>query len=102
MYESYFRLTQRPFIPAPSAETYLPLGSTEFYKPAAMANLLGDLWSGGEPNWAGAISDPNVKLYLYGKSEPKPGRKMGHITAVARSVESARESVISSRTRLTA
>jgi 5-(carboxyamino)imidazole ribonucleotide synthase len=80
----------------------VPLGSTEFYKPAAMANLLGDLWSGGEPDWFSAMEDPNVKLHLYGKSEPKPGRKMGHITALAGSVESARESVINSRARLTA
>jgi len=67
-----------------------------------MANLLGDLWSGGEPDWFSAMEDPNVKLHLYGKSEPKPGRKMGHITALAGSVESARESVINSRARLTA
>jgi 5-(carboxyamino)imidazole ribonucleotide synthase len=80
----------------------LPLGSTEFYKSAAMANILGDLWSGGEPDWAGAVADPNVKLHLYGKSEPKPGRKMGHITAVAGSVEGAVESVKRARTRLTA
>jgi len=80
----------------------VPLGSTEFYKPAAMANLLGDLWSGGEPDWFSAMEDPNVKLHLYGKSEPKPGRKMGHITALAGSVESARVSVTNSRARLTA
>lgn len=61
-----------------------PLGSTEFYRPAAMANLLGDIWQNGEPNWAAALADPSVKLHLYGKAEPKPGRKMGHITATAR------------------
>lgn len=61
----------------------LPLGSTEFYRPAAMANLLGDLWEGGEPNWEAAIRDPRIKLHLYGKSEPRPARKMGHITATA-------------------
>ena len=78
----------------------LPLGSTAFYKPAAMANLLGDLWSKGEPHWAGALMDPAVKLHLYGKSEPKLGRKMGHITAVAESVEKAVSAVIKSRTQL--
>ena len=60
----------------------LPLGSTEFYRPAAIANLLGELWQGGEPGWA-AILQRGVKLHLYGKSEPRPGRKMGHLTATA-------------------
>ena len=67
----------------------LPLGSTEFYRPAAMANLLGDIWASGEPNWAAAISNSNVKLHLYGKSEPRPGRKMGHITATAATAREA-------------
>lgn len=57
----------------------LPLGSTEFYAPCAMANLLGDLWQSGEPNWAAALADSNVKLHLYGKIEPRKGRKMGHM-----------------------
>ena len=61
----------------------LPLGSTEFYRPAAMANLLGDVWANGEPNWAAAASMPNVKIHLYGKLEPRAGRKMGHLTAIA-------------------
>lgn len=61
----------------------LPLGSTEFYKPAAMANLLGDLWQNGEPNWAAGLQDHRLKLHLYGKEEPRPGRKMGHITMMA-------------------
>ena len=64
----------------------LPLGSTELLKPAAMANLLGDLWSEGEPNWAAACRFPDVKLHLYGKTQPRPGRKMGHLTATARTV----------------
>ncbi|MFA0782427.1 5-(carboxyamino)imidazole ribonucleotide synthase, partial [Fervidibacter sacchari] len=58
----------------------LPLGSTELYRPAAIANLLGDLWEGGEPNWVKALELPEVKLHLYGKAEPRPGRKMGHLT----------------------
>jgi 5-(carboxyamino)imidazole ribonucleotide synthase len=60
----------------------LPLGSTEQLQPAAMANLLGDLWQGGEPHWAAALTFPAVKLNLYGK-HMRPGRKMGHITAMA-------------------
>jgi 5-(carboxyamino)imidazole ribonucleotide synthase len=58
----------------------LQLGSTEFYRTAAMANLLGGIWQNGEPNWAAALSDPSVKLHLYGKAHPRPGRKMGHLT----------------------
>lgn len=61
----------------------LPLGWTEFYRPAAMANLLGDLWQKGEPNWGSALQSPNVKLHLYGKAEARNGRKMGHLTATA-------------------
>ena len=78
----------------------LPLGSTEFYRPAAMANLLGGIWVNGEPDWVGAISDANVKLHLYGKSEPRPGRKMGHLTAVGSTAQHARESVIRARENL--
>ena len=61
----------------------LPLGSTEGLRPAAMANLLGDLWEGGEPDWAAVLALPGVSLHLYGKAEARPGRKMGHLTAVA-------------------
>jgi 5-(carboxyamino)imidazole ribonucleotide synthase len=71
----------------------LPLGSTEFYQPAAMANLLGDLWENGEPNWAEAIAQPDLKLHLYGKTEPRSGRKMGHLTATASTAEDAAQLV---------
>ena len=60
----------------------LKLGSTEFYRPCAMGNILGDLWTDGEPDWDSVLSEKTVKLHLYGKAEPRPGRKMGHITAV--------------------
>jgi 5-(carboxyamino)imidazole ribonucleotide synthase len=63
----------------------LPLGSTEQLRPAAMANLLGDLWENGEPDWAAMCGMPEVKLHLYGKAEARPGRKMGHLTALAKS-----------------
>ena len=75
----------------------LPLGSTDLLAPAAMANLLGDLWRNGEPNWAAATALPNVKLHLYGKLEPRPGRKMGHLTAIG---ENARETVLRARSLL--
>ncbi|MBS1786073.1 MAG: 5-(carboxyamino)imidazole ribonucleotide synthase [Acidobacteria bacterium] len=79
----------------------LPLGSTEFLRPAAMANLLGDLWQGGEPNWAAACAMPEVKLHLYGKSDAKPGRKMGHLTAMAATADEAARLVRAAREALT-
>jgi len=78
----------------------LPLGSPELVRPAAMANLLGDLWSAGEPDWAAACRHPDVKLHLYGKLAPKPGRKMGHLTAMARTVHEAQERVVVARDAL--
>lgn len=78
----------------------LPLGSTRMHAPAAMANLLGDLWNGGEPDWTAACSIPAAKIHLYGKVEPRPGRKMGHITATARSPEEAESLVRSARAAL--
>ena len=78
----------------------LPLGSTELLKPAAMANLLGDLWAEGEPNWAAACRFPDVKLHLYGKTQPRPGRKMGHLTATARTVADAQDLVVAARDAL--
>ena len=78
----------------------LPLGSTQFFRPAAMANLLGDVWADGEPDWAAALTDPRVKLHLYGKAEPKPGRKMGHLTATAETSAEAVQLVKGARKRL--
>jgi 5-(carboxyamino)imidazole ribonucleotide synthase len=78
----------------------LPLGSTELLKPAAMANLLGDLWAEGEPNWAAACRFPDVKLHLYGKTQPRSGRKMGHLTATARTVQEAQDLVVAARDAL--
>jgi 5-(carboxyamino)imidazole ribonucleotide synthase len=80
----------------------LPLGSTARIRKAAMANLLGDLWEDGEPNWAAACRFPEVKIHLYGKKEPRPGRKMGHLTAVSTSVEEAEEVVREARRALRA
>lgn len=78
----------------------LPLGSSEFLRPAAMANLLGDVWSAGEPNWAAALAVPGVSLHLYGKAEPRPGRKMGHLTAVSDSVNGALTRAVQARVAL--
>jgi 5-(carboxyamino)imidazole ribonucleotide synthase len=78
----------------------LPLGSTEQHRPAAMANLLGDLWHAGEPNWAAACAFPEVKLHLYGKLVPRPGRKMGHLTALAATAAAAARQVRTARAAL--
>lgn len=80
----------------------LPLGSTELMRPAAMANLLGDLWEDGEPDWSRILKDPDVKLHLYGKAEARPGRKMGHITAMADSPREAVRIVVDARNSLLA
>jgi 5-(carboxyamino)imidazole ribonucleotide synthase len=80
----------------------LPLGSTEMHRPAAMANLLGDLWADGEPDWRAALAFPDVKLHLYGKLEPRPGRKMGHLTALNRDPEEAYRTVLAARESLNA
>ena len=80
----------------------LPLGSTEQLRPAAMVNLLGDVWENRVPNWAAAWSDSSVKLHLYGKREPRPGRKMGHLTVTAEAVEAALERMTTAKQRLLA
>lgn len=78
----------------------LPLGSPKIPRPAAMANLLGDLWVDGEPNWAAACRLTDVKLHLYGKTDPRPDRKMGHLTAAAKTVAEAQDLVIAARDAL--
>ena len=80
----------------------LPLGVPDRLRPTAMANLLGDLWQGGEPDWAAALAHDGVSLHLYGKTDPRPGRKMGHLTAVAETAELARGQALAARAALTA
>lgn len=67
---------------------------------AAMANLLGDLWLNGEPNWSIVLEKHDVSLHLYGKAEARPGRKMGHLTALAESPEAAETNVRNARAAL--
>ena len=62
----------------------LDLGEVTQHSPAVMHNLLGDLWANGEPDWATMTKQPGAHLHLYGKSEPRPGRKMGHLTVLSR------------------
>jgi 5-(carboxyamino)imidazole ribonucleotide synthase len=61
---------------------------------------MGDLWSAGEPDWTQAASVPNVKLHLYGKLQARPGRKMGHLTALSGCVEQAQQDVQEALSRL--
>jgi 5-(carboxyamino)imidazole ribonucleotide synthase len=71
----------------------LPLGSTAQMAAAVMLNILGDAWfdhgTQRTPDWAGVLRVPGAKLHLYGKADPRPGRKMGHVTAVNGTVEAA-------------
>lgn len=69
----------------------LPFGSTELHQPTVMINLLGDIWNDGEPDWAGLLSDPRVKLHLYDKGEARPGRKMGHFTVLGDAIDATLE-----------
>ncbi len=77
-----------------------PLGSTELISPCAIANLLGDLWSGKEPDWSAALEVPGVRLHLYEKHTPRAGRKMGHLSAVGATAEEALERVLEAKRRL--
>jgi 5-(carboxyamino)imidazole ribonucleotide synthase len=83
----------------------LPLGRTDLLMPAAMVNLLGDLWNeaGGEPRWNAALAlDPGVKLHLYGKRSPGAGRKMGHLTVLDPDPETALDRALAARHALVA
>lgn len=68
----------------------LPLGRTDLLSPVLMHNLLGDLWAKGTPAWDKLLALPGLKLHLYGKSQPRPGRKMGHYCVMAHTLEQAR------------
>ena len=78
----------------------LPLGSAEQIRPAVMVNLLGDLWQQGEPNWAALLVFPSAKLHLYGKAAARPGRKMGHVTVTAQTVDEALAIALTARSAL--
>jgi 5-(carboxyamino)imidazole ribonucleotide synthase len=67
----------------------LPLEEPRLLSPVAMINLLGDLWAGGPPRWQEALRRPGVRLHLYGKSEARPGRKMGHLNCLAHDPDAA-------------
>jgi 5-(carboxyamino)imidazole ribonucleotide synthase len=74
----------------------LPMGDTRQHEPAVMINLLGDLWfvdrdarAPREPDWSLVLRHPQAKLHLYGKAEPRRGRKMGHVTCLGRALDDA-------------
>lgn len=67
----------------------LPLGDSRLLTPVAMINLLGDVWTGGDPKWEQALALPGVKLHLYGKREVRSGRKMGHLNCQSNSTANA-------------
>ncbi|PWB54984.1 MAG: 5-(carboxyamino)imidazole ribonucleotide synthase [Nitrosomonadales bacterium] len=81
----------------------LPLGAPDLLRPAAMVNLLGELWrEGQEPPWGAVLSQPRAKLHLYGKGEARPGRKMGHFNVLADSADAALKAALDLRGALTA
>jgi 5-(carboxyamino)imidazole ribonucleotide synthase len=90
---SQFELQVRAVCGVALGDTSLTAGGV------AMVNLLGDVWAAGEPAWAAAIG-PDVALHLYGKAEPRPGRKMGHLTAWADTPAAARERALAARSAL--
>ena len=73
----------------------LPLGSPAQIKPAAMVNLLGDVWQNGDPDWSSALAINDLKLHLYGKREARLGRKMGHINILSDTPENAKQLAVS-------
>lgn len=78
----------------------LPLGDASLRSPAATVNLLGDLWKPQEPNWLSCLQIPGVYLHLYGKRKPRPGRKMGHITALGETPQTAKAKALQARQNL--
>jgi 5-(carboxyamino)imidazole ribonucleotide synthase len=78
----------------------LPLGDVEVVKPAAIANLLGDAWANGEPHFDRALAVRGVRVHLYEKHTARPGRKMGHLSAIGDTSEDAVKRVLEARARL--
>ena len=78
----------------------LPLGDTALITPAAIVNLLGDVWINKTPNFASALAVPGVRLHLYEKLSPRAGRKMGHLSATGATAEEALERVLEAKRRI--
>jgi 5-(carboxyamino)imidazole ribonucleotide synthase len=88
------------FEQAVRAALNLPLGETSLIAPCAIVNVLGDVWLGGEPDFAAAMSVPGVRVHLYEKLEPRAGRKMGHLSSVGATADEALERVLEAKKRL--
>ena len=80
----------------------LPVAQPWLLSPVVMVNLLGDLWARGEPRWEEALKRPGVRLHLYGKAEPRPGRKMGHLNCLAATPKAALALALEARDALAA
>jgi 5-(carboxyamino)imidazole ribonucleotide synthase len=80
----------------------LPLAQPRLLSPVAMINLLGELWTAGPPRWAEVFRRPGARLHLYGKAEPRPGRKMGHVNCLADDPDRALALAIEARDALIA
>jgi 5-(carboxyamino)imidazole ribonucleotide synthase len=78
----------------------LPLGNTDVLRPAAIVNLLGDVWADGEPHFDRALDVDGVRLHLYEKHTPRPGRKMGHLSSVGDTPDEAVQRVLEAKSRL--
>ena len=78
----------------------LPLGDVELIRPAAISNILGDLWLDGQPRFAEALAVPGVHLHLYEKQTPRRGRKMGHLSASGLTNEQALDRVLTAMAKL--
>ena len=79
----------------------LPLGDPTALRPGAIYNLFGELWEGGSPRFAAALSHPGVRLHLYGKRGARPGRKMGHLSATGATPSEALDRVTAAFSELT-
>ncbi len=81
--------------------TGMPLGSPSLHSQSVMVNILGDSWiSGAEPAWHKALAHGNVKIHLYGKHEPRKGRKMGHFTVIDKEQKDAINTALIARGEL--
>ena len=79
----------------------LPLGDPSLRSSAAMVNLMGELWTPHPPDWPAALKHSSIYLHLYGKVDPRPGRKMGHLTALGRTPQIAADLAVTARRALT-
>jgi 5-(carboxyamino)imidazole ribonucleotide synthase len=78
----------------------LPLGDPSQHTPAVMVNLLGDIWTPGEPRWDAVLRHAGAHLHLYGKREARPGRKMGHVTVCEATPERTLQAALEIRAEL--